>query len=171
MKSTKLFLIAVVVSALAASSAMARPSGSRTNSTGRNIQSAVRTSANHRAYNNNNWRHRHHRHHRHHSRISLSFGYPFGYGYPYYSSYPYGYGYYARPREVVYADTDDVDRRRPFSGVSRGRVIIAARSMASSATGPVAPFVRMSARMASGLMARSTADCSRRWASRKFPRE
>lgn len=127
MKSTKLFLIAVVVSALAASSAMARPSGSRTNSTGRNIQSAVRTSANHRVYNNSNWRHRHHRHHRHHSRVYLSFGYPFGYGYPYYGSYPYGYGYYARPREVVYAYTDDatvlaVQRRLARAGYYRGTI-------------------------------------------------
>lgn len=131
MKSTKLFLIAVVVSALAASSAMARPSGSRANSTGRNIQSAVRTSANHRVYNNSNWRHRHHRHHRHHSRISLSFGYPFGYGYgygyPYYSSHPYGYSYYAGPREVVYANTDGstvaaVQRRLARAGYYRGMI-------------------------------------------------
>jgi hypothetical protein len=111
---------------------MARPSGSRTSSTGRNIQSAVRTSANHRVYNNSNWRHRHHRHHhhrhhRHHSRIYLSFGYPFGYGYPYYSSYPYRYGYYARPREVVYANTDGstvaaVQRRLTRAGYYRGMV-------------------------------------------------
>lgn len=107
---------------------MARPSSGRTNSTGRSFaQSAVRTSANHRAYNNNNWRHRYHRHHRHHSRIYLSFGYPFGYGYPYYSSYPYGYGYYGRPREVVYASTDGsvvvaVQRRLARAGYYRGTI-------------------------------------------------
>lgn len=131
MKSTKLALIAVVISALAASSAMARPSDGRKNSTGRSFtHSAVRTSANHRVYHNNNWRHRHdrhHRHHRHHSRIYFSFGYPFGYGYPYYSSYPYRYGYYARPREVVYANVDGsvvvaVQRRLARAGYYRGAI-------------------------------------------------
>jgi hypothetical protein len=127
MKSAKLLLIAVVLSSLAASSAMARPSGARTNSTGRNIHSAVRTSANHSGHNNGNW----HRHHRHHSRVYFSLGYPFGYGYgyPYYSSYPYRYGYYARPREVVYdATTADgsivaaVQRRLTQAGYYRGMI-------------------------------------------------
>ena len=106
---------------------MARPSGSRTSSTGKRMQAAVRTSANHRVYNNSNWRHRHHRHHRHHSRVYLSFGYPFGYGYPYYSPSPYRYGYYARPREVVYANTDGsivaaVQRRLARAGYYRGMI-------------------------------------------------
>ncbi len=127
MKSTKLFLVAVVISALGASSAMARPSDGRTNSKGRSFNnSAVRTSANHRAHNNKNWRHRHYRHHRHHrhnSRVYLSFGY----GYPYYSSYPYGYGYYARPSGVVYANTDGaivaaVQRRLARAGYYRGMI-------------------------------------------------
>jgi|GEM_PF-2033498 len=128
MKSTKLFLIAVVISSIAASSAMARPSDGRMNSKNRSFShSSVRTSANHRASNNNHWRHRHHRHHRNNSRVYFSFGYPFGYGYPYYSSYPYGYGSYARPRAVVYANTDGsivlaVQRRLARAGYYRGAI-------------------------------------------------
>ena len=124
MKSTKLFLIAVVIGSLAASSAMARPSSGQARSTGRNMHSAVRTTGSHRVHNNRNWRHGYHRHHRHHSRLYFSFGYPFGYGYPYYSSYPYRYGYYARPREVVYANDGSivaaVQRRLARAGYYRG---------------------------------------------------
>ena len=128
MKPTKLLLIALTIGAITASSAMARPSGGRTNPTGRNLTSStVRTSAHHRGHHNNNWRH--HRHHRHHSRIYFGIGYPFGYGYPYYGSYPYGYGYYGRPREVVYyANSADgsivvsVQRRLARAGYYRGAI-------------------------------------------------
>lgn len=128
MKPSKLFLIAVTIGAITASSAMARPSSGRTNSTGRSFTgSTVRTSAHYRGHNNNNWRH--HRHHRHHSRIYFGFGYPFAYGYPYYGSYPYGYGYYARPREAVYyANAADgsivgaVQQRLARAGYYRGAI-------------------------------------------------
>ena len=132
MKTTKLLLIAVVLSAMAASSAMAQTvtRTSRTNT--RPSITNQRTVTNH--WGNN--RHRNHRHYRHHrSRSNFHFGiglgYPYyGYGYPYYGSYPYGYGYYSRPRAVIYAETgytDDatvaaVQRRLARGGYYRGAI-------------------------------------------------
>jgi hypothetical protein len=107
MKQSKLFLIAITLGAMAASSAIARPATVRTQATSRSF-SAARPSSTHWAHNNNNWSHRHHRHHRH-SRVYFAFGYPFGYGYPYYGYYPYRYGYYTGPREVTY-EAATVDR-------------------------------------------------------------
>jgi hypothetical protein len=130
MKTTKLLLIALVLSALGASSAMAQSS---TRTERRNTSPSV---TNHRTVTNHwgNNRHRH-RHYRHRSRSNFHFGiglgYPYyGYGYPYYGSYPYGYGYYARPRAVIYAETaytDDatvaaVQRRLARGGYYRGAV-------------------------------------------------
>jgi hypothetical protein len=126
MKPSKLFLIALTLSAMAASSAMARPASVRTHTPSRSF-SVARPSATHWVRNNNNWGN-HHRHHRH-SRVYFAFGYPFGYGYPYYGSYPYGYGYYAGPREVIYqAATVDrsivlnVQRRLARNGYYRGPI-------------------------------------------------
>lgn len=81
MKTTKLLIIALVLSMFAASSAMA---GNRRH---------------------DHWNNRHHRSHSNFS-IGIGLGYPYygsgyGYGYPYYGSYPYGYGYYT-PRTTVY---------------------------------------------------------------------
>jgi Ni/Co efflux regulator RcnB len=134
MKTTKLLLIALVLSAMAATSAMAQTvtRTDRTNTRPRITND--RTMANH--WGNNRHRHRHHRHYRHHrSRSNVFFGiglgYPYyGYGYPYYGSYPYGYGYYSRPRAVIYAETaytDDatvaaVQRRLARGGYYRGAI-------------------------------------------------
>ncbi len=167
MKPSKLFLIAVIIGAMAASSAMARPTAVRTQSPSRNV-SVARASSTHWARNNNNWRH--YRHHRH-SRVYFAFGYPFGYGYPYYGYYPYGYGYYGAPREAIYqAYRGPLDRPRTCSGAWPVPAIIMARSMGSSGMEPAMPFVRMNARTAFELMARSTSGCSRPWASPN-PRE
>jgi hypothetical protein len=124
MKTTKLLLIALVLSAMAGTSAIAQ-TVSRTHA--RTSIASSRTSANHWG---NYPRHRHHR-----SRSNVFFGiglgYPYyGYGYPYYGSYPYGYGYYSRPRTVVYADrgyTDDatvaaVQRRLARAGYYHGSI-------------------------------------------------
>ena len=131
MKTTKLLLIAVVLGAMAATSAMAQTvtQTTRTN---------TRPSINNQTAVTNHWgnnRHRHHRHYRHRSRSNVFFGiglgYPsYGYGYPYYGSYPYGYGYYSRPRAVIYAETsytDDatvaaVQRRLARAGYYRGAI-------------------------------------------------
>lgn len=99
MKPSKLFLIAITIGAMAASSAIAQPASVRTLSPSRSF-SVARPSATHWVR-SNNWRHRHHRHHRH-SRIYFTFGYPFGYGYPNYGYYPYRYGYYSGPGAVAY---------------------------------------------------------------------
>jgi len=117
MKTTKLLLIALVAGAVAASSAIARPSAAAP------ISNALSVS-----YGG------HHNHHHHHSHSHFSFGiglgYPYyGYGYPYYGSYPYGYGYYA-PRTVYYSDaglTDDatvaaVQRRLARAGYYHGAI-------------------------------------------------
>lgn len=108
MKTTKLLIIALVMSAMAASSALAAT---------------------------NHWGN--HRHHRSHVFFGIGLGYPYsfgypayGYGYPYYGAYPYGYGYYSRPRTVVYADrgfTDDatvaaVQRRLARAGYYHGTI-------------------------------------------------
>lgn len=125
MKPTKLFLIAITLSALAASSAIARPASVRKHSPSRSV-SVARPNATHWARNNNNWRHRHHRHHRH-SRVHFAFGYPFGYGYPYYGYYPYGYS--AGPREVIYRSVTadraiviNVQRRLARNGYYHGAI-------------------------------------------------
>ena len=129
MKTTKLLLIALVLSAMAASSAMAQ-TVTRTNRT--NTRPSI---TNQRTVATNHWRgdRYRHRHYRHRSRsnfhIGIGLGYPYyGYGNPYYGSYPYGYGYYNRPRTVIYADagyTDDatvaaVQRRLARGGYYRG---------------------------------------------------
>ena len=123
MKPSKLFLITIAISAIAASSAIARPVSVRTSPMARTTVATTR--ANH--WVNNNWRH--HRHHRSHIFFDVGFGYPFGYGYPYYGYYPYGYGYYAGPGETVYqAATLDrsiviqVQRRLARAGYYRGVV-------------------------------------------------
>jgi hypothetical protein len=122
MKPSKLFLVAVAISAIVASSAVARPAGAH-RSAGRTSISTVRTSGHH--WVNNNWRH--HRHHRSHVFFDVGFGYPFGYGYPYYGYYPYGY--YGGPRETVYqaATVDrstviEVQRRLARNGYYRGAI-------------------------------------------------
>ncbi|HVF72080.1 MAG TPA: peptidoglycan-binding domain-containing protein [Chthoniobacterales bacterium] len=123
MKTTRLLLIALVLSAVGATTAAAQ-SVARTNH--RTSISSGTTAGHH-------WRH--HRHH-YRPRSSFSFGiglgypyYNYGYGYPYYGSYPYGYGYYNRPRTVVYATsiTDDatvaaVQRRLARAGYYRGSI-------------------------------------------------
>ena len=130
MKTTKLLLIALVLSAMAATSAMAQ-TVTRTDRT--NTRPSI---TNQRPVATNHWggnRHRHYRHHRSRSNfhIGIGLGYPYyGYGYPYYGSYPYGYGYYARPRAVIYAETaytDDatvaaVQRRLARGGYYRGAI-------------------------------------------------
>lgn len=108
MKSTKLLIIALVLSVIATSSAFA---GSR------------------------HWNH--HGHYRHHSNVYFSvglgypYGYGYGYGYPYYGGYPYGYGYgYYAPRTTVYATAainDDatvaaVQRRLARGGYYHGSI-------------------------------------------------
>ena len=106
MKTTKLLIIALVLSAISASSAFA---GTRY------------------------WNH--HGHYRNHSNVyfSIGLGYPYGYGYgyPYYGGYPYGYGYgYYAPRTTVYATSrinDDhtvaaVQRRLSQGGYYHGAV-------------------------------------------------
>ena len=130
MKTTKLLLIALVLSAMAATSAMAQ-SDSRINRT--NTRSSITTTqptvANH--WRGDRYRHRHYRHRsRSNVYFGIGLGYPYyGYGYPYYGSYPYGYGYYHRPRTVVYdtAYTDDatvaaVQRRLARGGYYRGAI-------------------------------------------------
>jgi Putative peptidoglycan binding domain len=122
MKTTKLLLIALVVAAMAGSSAFAQTA--RTN-----VRTSIgnsRTVAASRHWNHNG-------HYRSHSNVYIGFGlgYPFGYGYgyPYYGGYPYGYGYYT-PRYTVYAGngiTDDatvaaVQRRLARGGYYHGSV-------------------------------------------------
>jgi hypothetical protein len=107
MKTTRLLLIAFVLSAMAATSAMAQ-TVSRSNRTNtRSSFTNQRTVANH--WGGDRYRHRHHRS-RSNFYFGVGLGYPYyGYGYPYYGSYPYGYGYYSRPRAVIYADTGYTD--------------------------------------------------------------
>ena len=118
MKTTKLLLIALLISAMAGSSAFAAQRVTRTNA--RTSFTNGRTVA-------NNWGH--HRHHRHHSNVffGLGFGYPYygyGYGYPYYGSYPYGSGYYTTSDRGL---TDDatvaaVQRRLARAGYYHGAI-------------------------------------------------
>jgi hypothetical protein len=116
MKTTKLLLIALVAGAIAATSAIARPTVTTP------LSNAMSVS----------YRGHHHNHHGSHSHLffGLGLGYPYyGYGYPYYGSYPYGYGYYS-PRTVIYSDTaitDDatvaaVQRRLSRAGYYHGAI-------------------------------------------------
>ncbi len=115
MKTTKLLIIALVMSVVAALTTTA--------------QAGTRGS---------HWRHHGGYHHGSHSSFSfgIGLGYPYygyGYGYPYgYGAYPYGYGYgygYS-PRTTVYANvniTDDatvaaVQRRLKRAGYYHGSV-------------------------------------------------
>jgi hypothetical protein len=121
MKSTKLYLIALTIGAMAVSSAVARPAAVPTNSARSSALS--RSGTHHWAHNNGDWRWRHH----HRSHIFFSLGYPFGYGYPYYGYYPYRYGYYAGPGEAVYQAGDrsivvEVQRRLAQAGFYRGAI-------------------------------------------------
>ena len=127
MKTTRLLLIAFVLSAMAATSAMAQ-TVSRTRTNTRSSFTNQRTVANH--WGGERYRHRHHRS-RSNFYFGVGLGYPYyGYGYPYYGSYPYGYGYYSRPRAVIYADTaytDDatvaaVQRRLARGGYYHGSI-------------------------------------------------
>lgn len=128
MKTTKLLLIALVLSAIAATSAIAQTVTQRTRTHTRPTITGQTAVTNH-------WGHNRHRHYRHRSRSNVFFGiglgYPYyGYGYPYFGSYPYGYGYYSRPRPVIYAETvytDDatvaaVQRRLARAGYYRGAI-------------------------------------------------
>ena len=126
MKTTKLLIIALVLGAMAASSAVAQ-TVTRTNA--RTSFNRSRTVANH------NWNHNRHYRHRSNVYFGIGLGYPYGYGYgygygyPYYGSYPYGYGYYG-PRTTVYATArinDDatvaaVQRRLARGGYYHGSV-------------------------------------------------
>jgi len=121
MKTTKLLIIALVLGAMAASSAVAQPV-MRTNA--RTSISGPRTFS-------HSSNHRHFR-----SRVFFGFGlgypyygYPYGYGYPYYDGYPYDYGYYA-PGTTYYPErgiTDDatvaaVQRRLARGGYYHGAI-------------------------------------------------
>ena len=130
MKTTKLLLIALVLSVIGGTSALAQ-SDSRINRTNTRptITTGDRTVANH--WRGDRYRHRHYRHRsRSNFYFGVGLGYPYyGYGYPYYGSYPYGYGYYHRPSTVVYETvyTDDatvaaVQRRLARGGYYRGAI-------------------------------------------------
>lgn len=127
MKTTKLLIIALVLGAMAASSAIA---GTVTRTSVRPSFNSSRTVASH-------WNHN--RHFRSRSNVYFGFGlgypyfgypygYDYGYGYPY-GAYPYGYGYYP-PRTSVYVTngiTDDatvaaVQRRLARGGYYHGSI-------------------------------------------------
>jgi hypothetical protein len=125
MKTTKLLIIALVLGAMAASSAMAQRV-TRTNARTSFARSSVVAS---------HWNH-HHYYPRSHFSFGIGLGYPYygygyGYGYPYYGAYPYGYdyGYYA-PRTTVYVTrgiNDDatvaaVQRRLALGGYYHGSI-------------------------------------------------
>jgi hypothetical protein len=125
MKANKLLLIAVVLGAITASSAIAQASVVRTGSSARtSSRSTMGISAN--PWRNHDWGH-----HLQHSRVffDVGFGYPFGYSYPYYGYYPYGYGYYRGLGQAVYqasgADQSlvvQVQRRLAGAGYYRGAI-------------------------------------------------
>jgi hypothetical protein len=133
MKTSKLLLIALVVTAMAGSSAFAQ-SVARTNAR-TSIGSSRTVAASH--WNRTNWSHNNwsnNQHYRSRSNIYFGFGagypygYGYGYGYPYYGTYPYGYGYYT-PRYTVYdrGITDDatvaaVQRRLARAGYYHGSI-------------------------------------------------
>ena len=94
MKTTKLLLIAGLIAATTASSAMAQSGTTiRTNSSRSSSTATFRGGSQHWGNNHSTWRHR--RHHRSRSRvfIGVGLGYPYAYGYGYPYRYPYGYGY------------------------------------------------------------------------------
>ena len=129
MKTTKLLIIALMLGAMAASSAMA----------GTVTRASARTSINSSRPAASNWNH--HRYYRPRSNFSfgIGLGYPYygygygntyyGYGYPYYGGYPYDYGYYT-PRTTVHATSginDDatvaaVQRRLARGGYYHGSI-------------------------------------------------
>lgn len=121
MKTTKLLIIALALSAVVASTATAQ---SHRRTSGRTSFNSSRSSASH-------WNHNRHYRHRSNVFFGIGLGYPYGYGYgyPYYGSYPYGYGYYA-PRTTVYVSggfTDDatvaaVQRRLARGGYYHGSI-------------------------------------------------
>ena len=128
MKTSRLLLVAFVLSAMATTSAMAQTVTQTNRTEARSSIANHRTVANH--WGGNRYRHRHHRS-RSNFYFGVGLGYPYyGLGYPYYGSYPYGYGYYSRPRAVIYTDTsytDDatvaaVQRRLARGGYYRGAI-------------------------------------------------
>jgi hypothetical protein len=124
MKTTKLLIIALMLGAMAASSAIAQ---TVTRTSARPSFERSRTVA-------SNWNH--HRYYRPRSNFYFGLGlgnpyYGYGYGYPYYGAYPYGYGYgYYAPRTTVYATSginDDatvaaVQRRLARGGYYHGSI-------------------------------------------------
>ena len=134
MKTTKLLLIAGLIAATAASSAMAQTGATvRTSSSRVSSNTAIRSGSQHWGNNHNStWRHR--RHHRPRSRvfIGVGLGYPYayGYGYPHRYPYGYGYGYGAGYRQSVYdapVANDDatviaVQQRLARAGYYRGGI-------------------------------------------------
>jgi hypothetical protein len=120
MKSIKLVLIAITMSAIVASSAAARPNTVQHRPAAR---ASMRTGGHH--WVNSNWRH----HHNHGSHVffDVGFGYPFWYGYPYYGYYPYGY--YGGPSETIYqaaaldrSTVIEVQRRLARNGYYHGAI-------------------------------------------------
>ncbi|MDP9100435.1 MAG: peptidoglycan-binding protein [Verrucomicrobiota bacterium] len=122
MKTTKLLIIALALSAMAASSAIAQ---TVTRASAQPSFERSRTVASH-------WNHHGYYRPRSNFYFGVGLGYPYdgyGYGYPYYGAYPYGYGYYA-PRTTVYATrgiNDDatvaaVQRRLARGGYYHGSV-------------------------------------------------
>jgi len=126
MKTTRLLLIALALSVVAAMPATAQ---TVTRTASRTSIGGGRTVA-------SSWNHHHGHHYRPHSNfyLGIGLGYPYygyGYGYPYYGSYPYGYGYgYYSPRTTYYAQTrinDDatvaaVQRRLARGGYYHGTI-------------------------------------------------
>ncbi len=121
MKTTKLLIIALVLGAMAASSAIAQ---TRTRTNARTSITSSRAVASH-------WNHNRHYRSRSNFYFGFGLGYPYGYGYPYYDGYPYGYGYgYYTPRVHVYATSginDDatvaaVQRRLARGGYYHGSI-------------------------------------------------
>src|SRR2546423_13029736 len=139
MKTTKLLLIAFVLSAMTASSTFAQ----------RITRTTARTSIGTSRIAASNWNH--HRHYRSRSNVyfNFGFGYPYGYGYgygyPYYGAYPYGYGYYT-PRSTEYPGngiTDDatvaaVQRRLARGGYYHGPLQCAVGARTPAASSPFA---------------------------------
>jgi hypothetical protein len=124
MKTTKLLIIALVLGAITASSAIAQ----------RVTRTSARPSFARSSIVANHWNHHRYYRPRSHFSFGIGLGYPFygyGYGYPYYGAYPYGYdyGYYA-PRTTVYATrgiNDDatvaaVQRRLARGGYYHGSI-------------------------------------------------
>jgi hypothetical protein len=124
MKTTKLLLIALalsVVAAVPATAQMVRTHSRTSIGSGRTLNSSWN-----RHYNHNYYRPRSNFY------LGVGLGYPgYGYGYPYYGSYPYGYGYgYYSPRTTYYAETrinDDatvaaVQRRLARGGYYHGSI-------------------------------------------------